>query len=324
VSSRSVHRAGDRSGPERVRGRSGVAQIQRTRMITAIAELAREHGVGQVMVAHIVARAGISRRTFYELFEDREACFIAAFEEAVQRAAARVVPAFQIPRPWQERTRAALGALLEFLDDEPLLGALCMVDALGAGPRALERRAQVVERLIDAVDGGRGECPANPPPTRLTAEGVVGAVLAVLHARLAVGDRRPMIELHVPLMGMIVLPYRGSAAASRELSRPPSRRRRARPRGGDPLRDLDMRLTYRTVRVLSAVASNPDASNRAIGDAAGVADQAQISKLLVRLEHRGLISNHSTGAGRGEPNAWRLTVWGEEIERAIRGRCDGV
>jgi hypothetical protein len=201
---------------------------------------------------------------------------------------------------------------------------LCVVDALGGGPRVMERRTEIVELLIGAVAAGGDECKAALRPTRLTAEGVVGAVLAVLHTRMAGGDRRPMVGLLGPLMGMIVLPYRGPAAAGRELSRPSSRRRRVRPPERDPLRDLDMRLTYRTVRVLGAVASNPGSSNRMIANASGVVDQAQISKLLVRLEHRGLVSNHGAGPGRGEPNAWRLTMWGEEIERAIRGQTAPV
>jgi AcrR family transcriptional regulator len=305
---------------DRVGGRSGVASIQRTRMITAMAELARERGAGQVTVAHIVERAGISRRTFYEFFGDREGCFMAAFEEGVQRAAARVIPAFKASGAWRDRVRAGLGALLEFLDDEPLFGPLCVVDALGGGPQALERRTQIVESLIDAVAEGGEECKGALRPTRLTAEGVVGAVLAVLHARMTAGDQRPMVELLGPLMGMIVLPYRGPAVAGRELSRPPTRRRRAVPPERDPLRDLGMRLTYRTVLVLGAVASYPGSSNRTIANASGVVDQAQISKLLVRLEHRGLISNQCSSSGRGEPNAWRLTLWGEEVEQAIRGQ----
>jgi DNA-binding MarR family transcriptional regulator len=117
---------------------------------------------------------------------------------------------------------------------------------------------------------------------------------------------------------MIVLPYQGQAVAAREAARPVSPRRTASTAHGDPLRDLDMRLTYRTLRVLAAAAAHPGASNREIGDAAGVVDQGQISKLLTRLEHLGLIRNEGAGPARGEPNAWRLTARGEEIERTIR------
>jgi DNA-binding MarR family transcriptional regulator len=79
-----------------------------------------------------------------------------------------------------------------------------------------------------------------------------------------------------------------------------------------------MRLTYRTVRVLLAIAERPGASNRVVAQGSGVQDQGQISKLLARLEHLGLISNEGVGASRGEPNAWRLTARGREIERTIR------
>jgi AcrR family transcriptional regulator len=326
-------------------GRGGVADIQRARMVAAMAQVARERGVGGATVAHVVACSGVSRRTFYELFEDREDCFRAAFDQAVERAARRVLPAWESAGGWRERMRAGVGALLEFLDDEPDLGALCVVDALGAGPVALERRARVVQLLIGAVDEGRREARASAHPTRLTAEGVVGAVLAVLHARLSGGgvgaagvardggqgvalerDRggRVMVRLLGPLMAMIVLPYQGQAVAAREASRPAPRRRRVASPPGDPLRELDMRLTYRTVRVLRAIAAlcgqGPGPSNRQVADASGVADPGQISKLLARLQHLGLIENGGGPPARGEPNVWRLTAKGEGIEWTIRGQ----
>jgi DNA-binding MarR family transcriptional regulator len=86
----------------------------------------------------------------------------------------------------------------------------------------------------------------------------------------------------------------------------------------DPLRDLDMRLTYRTVRVLIAISAHPAASNRKIADTAGISDQGQISKLLLRLHNLGLIHNEGDGPAKGEPNAWQLTPKGQEVEQAIR------
>ncbi len=78
-----------------------------------------------------------------------------------------------------------------------------------------------------------------------------------------------------------------------------------------------MRLTYRTLRVLSAIASQPGASNRQVGETAGVHDQGQISKLLARLERLGLIQNAGQGQPRGEPNAWGLTARGFEVQAAL-------
>lgn len=294
-----------------------VGALQRARVIAAMVEVVGELGVARCTVAHVVARSGVSRRTFYELFSDREDCFLAAFEVAVERAAARVVPAFEANGGWVDGVRAGLRALLEFLEDEPGLGRLAVVDTLGAGPVALVRRRRVVGVLIDVVDRGRLEPRAAEGLTRLTAEGVVGAVLAVLHARLSDPGPAAMVGLLGPLMGMIVLPYRGRALAEREMRRPVARRRRTPAPLADPLRGLDMRLTYRTVRVLAAVAGVPGASNREVAQAAGVSDQGQISKLLVRLEHLGLLANAGGGHARGEPNAWRLTPRGEEVQRTI-------
>ena len=78
-----------------------------------------------------------------------------------------------------------------------------------------------------------------------------------------------------------------------------------------------MRLTYRTVRVLMAIAAHPGSSNRVIANAAEVTDQGQMSKLLARLHDIGLISNTGGGAARGEPNAWTLTEKGWRVQGAI-------
>ncbi len=294
-------------------------------MIAALVEVTRERGAARVTISSVVARAGTSRRTFYEMFADRDACFQAALELAIERGTARVLQAFrQGPTGagaagWRARIRAALAALLEFLDDEPGLGGLCVVDTLSASPEALRRRAELVRALVDAVDAGRLHARASLAPTRLTAEGIVGGALAVLHARCCEDDAEPMVRLLNPLMAMIVLPYLGPAAAVKEAARPALRERpRSRRPVSNPLEGLEMRLTYRTVRVLSAIASHAGANNRQVADVAGIQDPGQISKLLVRLEQRGLIENTNAGPVPGEPNAWRLTPRGREVEHAIR------
>jgi AcrR family transcriptional regulator len=306
--------------PARVLERERVAAIQRERMLSAMVALARESGPERVTVAHVVSSAGVSRRTFYELFEDRETCFLAALDQAIERMAARVVPAYRGERGWCEQIRAGLAALLECLEEDPNRGALCVIDALAAGPRALERRARVVEKLVGAVDRGRRELPGEMALTRFTAEGVVGAVLSVLHTRLHERSSKSLLSLQGQIMGIIVLPYLGPRAAVAELARRAPRARRSVRNREDPLRGLQMRLTYRTVRVLAAVAAHPGLSNRDVARAAEVVDQGQISKLLQRLEGLGLICNGGRGAARGEANSWTLTPRGRELERAVRAR----
>jgi AcrR family transcriptional regulator len=324
--------AGANGSPSGVLVGVRVGEIQRARIVVAIGELVRERGAGGVTVAHVVARSGVSRRTFYELFQDREDCFLAAFDVAVARAAESVLPAYGGEGKWRERIRAGLEAALAFLDAEPELGYLCVVGALGGGERALERRARVVRGLVDAVHGGRleGRAARRPEgraarrPQRLVAEGVVGAVLAVVHARLVERSERPLLGLLSPLMGMIVLPYLGAAAAEREQQRPAPRARRPAAPRRHPLRELEMRLTYRTARVLLAITelggqgSSP--SNRQVATAAGISDQGQISKLLARLQALGLIENTGGDHAKGEPNAWSLTPRGQEVTRILQSQ----
>jgi AcrR family transcriptional regulator/DNA-binding MarR family transcriptional regulator len=290
------------------------------RILAAMAEVSSERGAGAVTVAHVVARAGVSRRTFYDLFADREECFLAAFEDATGRVLAVVLDAYGQGGSWQERIRSGLWAALVWLDEEPALARLCVVESLAAGPRALAQRAVVLRALVAAVDEGRSAMPKKAPqPPPLTAEGVVGAVLSVIHTRLLDPEAKPLTGLLGELMSAIVLPYQGSAAAQKELRKPaPPLKTKTSSAHRDPLDGLDMRITYRTVRVLMTIAQHPDASNRQIATAAGISDQGQVSKLLARLEHLGLIYNRGLGPVKGAPNAWQLTARGRHVEQAIR------
>ncbi len=308
-----------RSAPVKRAGATQVTEVQRARMLTATVQVVGELGYEKMSVARVTSRAGVSRRTFYDLFVDREACFLAAFGETVQRARGLVCEAAVGEREWRSRVRAGLAALLAFFDEEPLAGRVLVVDALKAGPVVLERRAGLVAELIAVAEGGRAQVRGGREVAPLTAEGVVGAVLAVVHARL-LGSSESLTELLNPLMAMIVRPYLGAAAAERELERALPVRRPVRRRAPvDPLGGLDMRLTYRTLRVLATIAAAPGASNREVAEAAGVADQGQISKLLSRLEGLGLIHNTGVGHVKGEPNAWELTGRGREVQQAVGG-----
>ena len=327
-------RVSSRSASGKLReGSAQVTEVQRTRMLSATVQVVGELGYEKMSVARVTARAGVSRRTFYDLFDDREECFLEAFLESVARARVLVCEAAAGERDWRGRVRAGLAALLEFFADEPLAGRVIVVDALKAGPAVLQRRAELVAELIAVVEGGRAQVRGGREVAPLTGEGVVGAVLAVVHARLSGQgggarsgrDARALTELVNPLMAMIVLPYLGAAAAERELARPVITARRVRKQpAGDPLGGLDMRLTYRTLRVLAAVAGSPGASNRAVAQAAEVSDQGQISKLLARLESLGLIANTGVGHLKGEPNAWELTGKGRAVEQAIRGGSTAI
>ncbi len=314
-------------------GRVRVADMQRSRLLGGAVAAVEELGWSRVTVASITSRARVSRRTFYDLFGDREDCLLEVLRDTTGRIASELDTASLDGLSWRERVRTGLWIVLSFIDREPELARLCVVGSARGGRRVLEWREGILARLTVIVDEGRrseGERGARVPS--LTAEGLVGAVLTILSRRLSNGQREPLSDLLGDLTGMIVLPYLGVAAARSERTRPaptqpaavtsaPASRGFLQARvyraGEDPLRDVPMRLTYRTALVLEQVAQNPGASNRIIGERADVHDQGQISKLLGRLERLGLLANTGEGHAKGEPNAWRLTQLGERVTQHL-------
>jgi AcrR family transcriptional regulator len=306
-------------------GHAQVAQIQRARILAAMFDVATERGAMNVSVADVVERSGVSRRTFYETFPDREACFLAAFEDALAFASRRVLPAYQ-GEHWRDRIRAGVVAFLCFLDEERVIGRLLVCESLTGSPQTRARRERVLVQLAAAIDSGREESKNTALLPPLTAEGLVGGVLSIIDARLSLSEDSTVIGLANTIISMIVLPYLGLAAASRELERPV----KTLPGDGrdtrlleDPFKDAGMRLTYRTVRVLLAITELvngqglPGPSNRMIGETAGIRDQGQISKVLARLQRLGLILNTGLGPGLGAPNQWSLTDTGRQIINSI-------
>jgi AcrR family transcriptional regulator len=303
-----------------------VTEIQRSRILAATLAAVEDVGYQRMTVAQVISRARVSRKTFYDVFADREDCFLAALEQAVAQACRLVKLAYESEGAWRDGVRAGLAELLFFFDEQPGVARIVLVEALGAGPRVLERRARVIDEVAKVVDRGRLVTSAAHEPPEVVAEGVVGAVFAVLHTRaLEENGRDRFASLLGSLMNIVVLPYLGSRAASRELTRPaPSPRRNveadAHAHTRDPMAGVTMRLTYRTVRVLVVIAEHPGASNREIAERSGVTDQGQISKLLARLARLELVENNGEGQERGGSNAWRLTARGERVERATRPR----
>jgi len=305
--------------------RGQVTQIQRSRMLAAAVEAVEDVGYARMTVAQVISRARVSRKTFYDVFTDREDCFLATFEQALGQARAIAEEAYTSEPTWREGIRAALARLLLFMDEEPGLAKLCIVEALGAGERVLDRRAAVLDELARVIDRGRAATNATREPPEVTAEGVVGAIFAVLHTRVLENGGEALTDLLGSLMSMIVLPYLGARAAGRELARPPLEvpvdgRTRSQARHKDPLEGLNMRLTYRTVRVLMVIAEHPGASNREIAEGSGIVDQGQISKLLNRLARLKLVENVGEGQEKRAANAWHLTSRGSQVERATRPR----
>jgi AcrR family transcriptional regulator len=301
-----------------------LAEIQRSRLLAGAVSAIEEFGYARTTIEQITSRARVSRRTFYELFENREACLAALIEDVVGIVEGEISTADLGALGWSERIRGGLWAILSFFDREPALARVCVVEAARGGVGVLRRREEILERLSGVIDEGRLESTRGPECAALTAEALVGAGLAIVHARLLRGEPRPLTALASELMSLIVLPYLGPAAARREQGRPvPAKAPVVSPQlprvGGerDPLQDIPMRLTYRTARVLGCIAERPGVSNRAVAEHAGVSDQGQISKLLARLQRLGLTTNTGSGHSKGEANAWQLTPLGYQVAQRL-------
>ena len=297
-----------------------MSEFQRSRLLRAAAAVLSEHGYCGMTATAVIARTRVSRKTFYDLFEDAQDCYLAAFEEAVTRLAAVAGPAYAREGSSSQRIRAALVELLAFLEREPEPGQLVLSYLVGHGPQVLEPRAGMLELLQGVVEEGESEARTDRALSPLTAEMVVAGVLAVVHRRLR---ERPqeMGALVNELMWMIVLPYVGPALAARQLKRAiaaPVETAPAPSAASTPPHGVKMRLTYRTARTLEVIAIVPGASNAEVSTRVGISDQGQMSKLLARLARLGLVENMGAGQPHGAANAWHLTDSGKELESAIR------
>jgi AcrR family transcriptional regulator len=180
--------------------REQVAEIQRARMLRAIAEAMAEHGYAATTVADVVKRAGISRETFYQQFSSKQECFLAAYELAASRVLSILEHQAGSEGTPLERFDRAIGAYLDELGREPAFARLFMIGVYSAGEEVLTHRGDVQRRftklVIDGLGaGGRGE--------RFACEALVAAVTTLVTARLASGDDKGIPALRKPLVELV-------------------------------------------------------------------------------------------------------------------------
>jgi AcrR family transcriptional regulator len=196
-----------------------VSAVQRERLLAAMLRATAELGYREVSVQDVLDRAGVSRPTFYEHFENKEACFLAAFDTAAARLRKRLELAAEEGEGWRQRFRLGLEELLRFVAEDPDAAMSLIVDARAACPPALERRDELLDHLASCLDSMvRAEAdPANAPSV-IAAAGIIGGIEALLYARLNRGEAEDVQSLLPSLMYFAVLPYEGHAVASEELA----------------------------------------------------------------------------------------------------------
>jgi AcrR family transcriptional regulator len=167
-------------------------------MVAAMAESLARKGYPDTTVADVVRGAGVSRETFYEIFANREECFLAALDAAVATLTERMEEAPRVAgkRSPAARFEAALRVYLEMLAAEPQLARTMLIEVYAVGPAALRRRVAVMEGFVDLLAQAVG---ATDAETRFACEALVAATSSLVTQRLAAGREDDLLALRAPL-----------------------------------------------------------------------------------------------------------------------------
>lgn len=197
--------------------REFVSRNQYERLLAGLAEAVAENGYAGTTIAHITRHAAVSRRTFYEHFNSKDECFVAAYDAVMTELRQRVEEAFDQEEDWPQGVKAGIAAMLEFLASEPHLARLSMVEALVAGPVVVERYDAAIQSLVPFFQAGRegrsAEVLEGLSPT--TEEALVGGMVSLISRRVF-ADRSEELEALLPdLVEFALTPYLGSGEAAK-------------------------------------------------------------------------------------------------------------
>jgi AcrR family transcriptional regulator len=195
-----------------------VLASQRGRMLAAMAAAVAGKGYAATTVADVVAGAGVSRKTFYEHFRDKEECFLAAFDTGVDHLLDAILAAEpQGERTWIELMRARVRAYLHGLASQPDFARTFLIEVFAAGPRALDRRAHVLRRFAqlfrDLHVEARRQFPHLPPVPEPVYVAAVGAINELVSDFAREGRTAELPELEDTLVYVQVALFAGSDAA---------------------------------------------------------------------------------------------------------------
>jgi AcrR family transcriptional regulator len=199
--------------------REFVVQNQRERIVTALVDTVAEHGYNATTVTHITKAASVSRRTFYEHFADKEACFLAAYEMVADHLRASMQAAAESFEDWPQKVRAALATMLRFLAEEPELARVCMIEPVAAGGEIATRQRASMQGLVEILKAGRPERPGERPLPEATEETLVGGIVSLIVREISAGRGAELEKLLPDLVELTLSPYLGAEEAERLAAR---------------------------------------------------------------------------------------------------------
>ncbi len=195
-----------------------VAASQRARLLEAVGRAVADKGYAAATIDDIVRGAGVSKKTFYEHFRDKEDCFLAAYEAAGVELFERVRAAQHEPGEWVERARAGIRAYLRWIAGDPALARVFLVEVAAAGPRAAECRERLrgryAELTRDLEDHARRERPGLPALPDELAHALAAATDDVVVRRIREAGAEALPELEPILLRLQVALLAGPDAAA--------------------------------------------------------------------------------------------------------------
>lgn len=177
--------------------RAEVQTAQRLRLVVALAEELAAGGYAGTPVAAVLKRAGISRQTFYELYDDKHAAFLDALDVVGEVLLGELQSAFDGEGAPEARARAVVDRYLSTLSEHLPFARLFLVEVHAAGPEAMARRAAIQDRLVDALVAATG---ARRAADRFACRAYVAAVASLVALPVATGDTAGLAELRRPLL----------------------------------------------------------------------------------------------------------------------------
>ena len=194
--------------------REHVVRSQRLRLLRAAVTVAGSKGYAATTVSELIGHAGVSRKTFYEQFADREDCFLAAYDLVVARALDGLRTACDVEVSWPERVRAAMGWALDALAANPHEARVAFVEVLAAGPNALERRDRAFAALTPLLAPGYDSAPSAAAIPASMPQAIVGALYELIGSQVRRGAVAQLPELLPDLVFCALAPFLGPVAAA--------------------------------------------------------------------------------------------------------------
>jgi AcrR family transcriptional regulator len=188
--------------------REDVLESQRRRLIEAMLDQVAEKGYPATTVGDVVSAARCSRNAFYELFEDKEACYIAASDEAGVEMLAALTAAARAEHSWLDALRSGTRSYLRWWVDNPRYAMAYLIDLPSAGRRALEQRDRVYADFAAMFEGlaarARTEQPLLPPLPPLAPRLLVMAITELIAQEVRMGRVESLMDLEDDLVRFIV------------------------------------------------------------------------------------------------------------------------